>query len=674
MQYLSIAVSVASAIALVVICVHESPILKQKHEALVLGDDRLIDTEKDVTGAYYVVRPEGKEQNNVSRLPQRLKECIIDGDLQTGTNHIDATVCEEYDHAKRVLALQGYRAGESKMDERYKDTSLLPIRAETPPEVEVEPHVKSRASIQLEKRLQELGDGFFGIEHKEEKHCLIETILEECHLAVDSVDPEADLQKLADGMMDADNESTEESDIVTKASDYGEELAIGLPGFIPPEEPDKMNMSWCLQYHALEEECQTRRYEEAHNVASLNISHEQKAAMENQARIEKAIEDTHQEREDAEDAMQAALAAGDGEALLKALQMTKAVLAKLDGAPASITNMLVRLSKIGEGRYEQYYERNDRHASHERWLDRIKTGRAADWHMTAEELWQYVEAGNLAAVHAGLRAFLPVLGRSTDGQRLTLLHIACKPACIEAQRVATAAAIDATAAPSAESHQPGSVSSTATPKTISKLPPLPEEVQNSVEAGAEAGAGGKASTDAAHHRLPIVAEVLGVASGAEDVGGVALGGAQDTFSGVDDGLGVPVDEIYESVFEPDPAPVKTNDPDIGKGSTEGSAEISPEEVQERRMQIIKALLKAKASPNTLDGLDRTPLDLAVSEGGPGAEDLPIVKKMMELGLMRAKEAGERFWTEIEGKAQAASGSRLHGNTPKPKPKGRNPGG
>merc|ERR1711937_390060 len=105
----------------------------------------------------------------------------------------------------------------------------------------------------------------------------------------------------------------------------------------------------------------------------------------------------------------------------------------------------------------------------------------------------------------------------------------------------------------------------------------------------------------------------------------------DTFSGVDDGLGVPVDETYESVFEPDPAPVKANDPDIGKGSTEGSAESSPEEVQERRMQIIKALLKAKASPNTLDGLDRTPLDLAVSEGGPGAEDLPIVKKMMDLG-------------------------------------------
>merc|ERR1719238_1794384 len=100
--------------------------------------------------------------------------------------------------------------------------------------------------------------------------------------------------------------------------------------------------------------------------------------------------------------------------------------------------------------------------------------------------------------------------------------------------------------------------------------------------------------------------------------------------------------------------------------------LSPEEVMERRLSVVRVLLNARGNPNTFDSLDRTPLDLAIAEGGPGSENLEIVSKLRELGLVHNHEAARTVRNEFDASTAARAGSRLTGNTPKPKAKGKNP--
>lgn len=71
-------------------------------------------------------------------------------------------------------------------------------------------------------------------------------------------------------------------------------------------------------------------------------------------------------------------------------------------------------------------ERMDRNASLQAHHERIRSGAAADWQMTQEELWKHVADAHVGAVEAGLRAKLLVSARSVDGNRWTLLHVAVK--------------------------------------------------------------------------------------------------------------------------------------------------------------------------------------------------------------------------------------------------------
>ena len=71
----------------------------------------------------------------------------------------------------------------------------------------------------------------------------------------------------------------------------------------------------------------------------------------------------------------------------------------------------------------------DRNASLQAHHERIRSGAAADWQMTQEELWKHVADAHVGAVEAGLRAKLLVSARSVDGNRWTLLHVAVRGAC-----------------------------------------------------------------------------------------------------------------------------------------------------------------------------------------------------------------------------------------------------
>lgn len=603
MQNLSIGMSTCVAVGLLVLCIYKTPILKRKTGAYVIGTTMLVDLDQDEDGSqHHVVRSENLDHK--SHLPPRLKDSSIYGPLQSGTDHISATHSDEYNEAKRILAQQSYR----------KDNTLA--------------------------------------------------IDDAHHHHHDAMHPEITMHAVADkqsdhlALVEADAESSyvdSEASLGTAGMEYGVHLAIELPGSIPPAEPQEVHMGWHLQYHALDEECQRKRYEESHDAAAANVSLEQKAAIERQWAIDKAIEDTVESRSDCEDALQDALAAGDGEALRVALDETKVVLAKLAGAPASITNMLVRLSKIGEGRYEQYYEREDKKKAHRAWLERVKSGRAADWHMSVEEFWKYVDAGNLNAVHSGLKAKLPVLLRSTDGKRFTILHAALRPACTEAVEAVAAAAFAREAVKGRAAAEEARIAAEAA--AVAKI--VAEEAEARAKAEAEARAKTEGGAEAG----------AGIDHAAEEAAKSAY--EKEFFSRAEEDEG-------PSIFEEDAVPEASASP-VEK--IDYSMVPTPEETEEIRLAtersrvgIIKALLEARASPNTACGSEETPLDLAVREGGPGSENLPIMKTLRELGFLTSSESAAEIIAEAVRKREEGSGSRLHGHTPKAKAKPPNPRG
>lgn len=78
---------------------------------------------------------------------------------------------------------------------------------------------------------------------------------------------------------------------------------------------------------------------------------------------------------------------------------------------------------------------------------------------------------------------------------------------------------------------------------------------------------------------------------------------------------------------------------------------------ETRVTIIKELMAADAMPNIRDMEDRTPLDIAICDGGAGAEEKPVVAILRDLG----------FVTFAEWKAEALAQARADRNhAPAPK--------
>jgi hypothetical protein len=400
---------------------------------------------------------------------------------------------------------------------------------------------------------------------------------------------------------------------------------LGLPGYVPNEAPPKVETEWLMQYVTLDEEVRQKRYEDTMNAQSERLSLEQKRAIEKANAIAKAVEDYAEDREKAEEALKAALAAGDGEALGVAVATGRDVIAKLEGAPASVTSGLARLLKVGQPRLEQYLERESKRKTRNDWLEKMKRGDAADWHMSGLEFWQHAEMGNIAAVRAGLLAKQPVLNRSSDGRRLTVLHIACKRACTEALKAASQE--PPPAAQDADDEEPDARvrakirASTSASNADTKTPDI-------VQGGPEAGAG------------------LGIAARAEVK-----------------------DPARDEGKEPNIEAPQTLSKDLASKSTK--EKVDPRlELANKRVAVVEALLGARAIPNTLDSSGRTPLDLAIFEGGPGSENLPIVKRLRELGLLTTREAGDLARREAEAKKSEPASPKTPKKATTQKPAGR----
>lgn len=514
------------------ICLYEMPAPKRKQKPFVIGDTNAVELDQDGHGEYYVVRCEAK--NEGSKLPDRIKYKVIDAPLQTGTSHLQNTSDEElrYD-----LDAGNISIGEAIQQGR-------------------------------EVHFQQLQDG--------------DSLEKPRTAATDST-----LRALAN-MVEADSmDKANEADMASSEdleSQRGGELALGLPGYVPIEEDPKVQTEWLMEYVARDVEVSQKRYEDSKNASSERMTLEQKAAIEKANAIAKTVEDFAEERVNAEDAIRAALAAGDGEALRLAVGTGKTVIAKLEGAPVSVTSQLARCLKVGESRLEQYLEREDKRKGRDAWLDRMKRGEAADWHMSVTEFWQHAELGNVAAVRAGLRAKLPVLNRSPDGRRLTVLHIACKRACTEALKVAA-----------------------------EEPPEVVIESQVSGEGGNDIGAKAQSTVQ----------------------GGPEAGA----------GIGVSAPDQVNDSSQPPHTLQEDSASKPAKENVDPSVEIT-----NKRIAVVEALLEARAIPNTTDSSNRTPLDLAIFEGGAGSEDLPIVQRLRAIGLLNAREAAEQARREAASKA------------------------
>jgi hypothetical protein len=311
----------------------------------------------------------------------------------------------------------------------------------------------------------------------------------------------------------------------------------------------------------------------------------------------------------------------------------------LEGASVSVTNELNRSLKLGEARLREYEEHMSKRRSREAYLKRVQCGQAADWNMTEAELWQHVEAGNDGAIRAGMKAKLPVLVRSKDGMRTTVMHVACRQACSEAIQAATedakARALWQAAVDAAKAEAATKASAQATETSATKFA---EDTQDDAVVGSVAAE---------------VDRCVGETSAAADAGAGPASGARADVPSVEseEPAAATVDGTSGA---PAPGPVVI---DLTGENQAGDVEMLPpppalvsEEIQRRRLETIKVLLNSRAIPNTIDAKDRTPLDLALLDGGPEAANLPIVQKMRDLGLLTMQEAGAAARAEEEAKA------------------------
>eukprot|EP00971_Amphidinium_carterae_P088136 1743307-Amphidinium_carterae.1 len=177
-----------------------------------------------------------------------------------------------------------------------------------------------------------------------------------------------------------------------------------------------------MQKQVLEDESNTRRAEQQAKAEQWRRKSEFDAA----ADVADRLRATEVARAEAAAAIVEAFSGADGDALKAAADHAKSLLAKISDAPRTASLSLHRLVHLADARLLQYETKVSRDVERQKYEDKVRSGDAADWKMTQEELWEHVEQLEPGRVRAGLKAHLLVGVRTEDGHRHTLLHIACK--------------------------------------------------------------------------------------------------------------------------------------------------------------------------------------------------------------------------------------------------------
>ncbi|CAE7460806.1 unnamed protein product [Symbiodinium natans] len=212
-------------------------------------------------------------------------------------------------------------------------------------------------------------------------------------------------------------------DATNVAAEQPHALAVSAPG------PTMLDTNWLVQKRDLENKVEASRQERYRKFASEATKEESEKA----ARVKEALEQTEVLRLDLEERLRLGLRHGDAVLLRAAITETKELLAQkyLAIAPPSTLSALRRVLETAESRLEQFDAIQESRQRAQEYAERVRTGKAADWKMTSAELTRYVVGCNPERVQAGLKAQLPVFLRSSDGQRFTILHDACREACLD---------------------------------------------------------------------------------------------------------------------------------------------------------------------------------------------------------------------------------------------------
>eukprot|EP00747_Dinoflagellata_sp_TGD_P211086 gnl/TRDRNA2_/TRDRNA2_84290_c0_seq1.p1 gnl/TRDRNA2_/TRDRNA2_84290_c0~~gnl/TRDRNA2_/TRDRNA2_84290_c0_seq1.p1 ORF type:complete len:1140 (+),score=166.66 gnl/TRDRNA2_/TRDRNA2_84290_c0_seq1:93-3512(+) len=180
--------------------------------------------------------------------------------------------------------------------------------------------------------------------------------------------------------------------------------------------------NWHEQYQAREERIETARLE-AQNVMTEKEREQYEAA----AKLARDIKEMEPERLAAENALREAMATANVPALRKEIPRAYKAINAVPGCPSGVTSALSRVVQLAEARLNQYDDRVESIQCRDNYIERVRTGLAADWHMTQAEFDKHIEEGNVGHVRAGLKARLSVMLRSQDGLRRSVLHRACAP-------------------------------------------------------------------------------------------------------------------------------------------------------------------------------------------------------------------------------------------------------
>lgn len=204
------------------------------------------------------------------------------------------------------------------------------------------------------------------------------------------------------------------------------EPAAPAAAAVAPLEGKKLDLNWLMEARNLESQALQRKKEHEAKFASEAARAEQ----QRQQAITEKMKATEEFRFSLDEGIREALRRGDGEELRKHVLQAREYLQDplVVAAPASTLVSLRRLMETAEARLEQFDQREESRARKREYDERVRTGKAADWKMTPAEFWRHVAECNDERVEAGLKAKLPVFTRSTDGQRFTLVHEACRKA------------------------------------------------------------------------------------------------------------------------------------------------------------------------------------------------------------------------------------------------------
>jgi len=231
------------------------------------------------------------------------------------------------------------------------------------------------------------------------------------------------------GLYELDLEGVEILKMVPEYCLQDVELALEPPAIMEAAPgPQTLDTNWLVNMRDLENKVEASRQERYKKFAS----EQQKEETERNAKIKAALQETAPVRADLEGRLRMALRTGDAEMLREAIGEAHELLKHqylVIAPPASLAS-LRRVLETAESRLEQFDSIKESRQRAEDYAERVRTGKAADWKMTSAELLRYVQECNPGKVQAGLKAQLPVFLRTSD-MRFTILHDACRDACLD---------------------------------------------------------------------------------------------------------------------------------------------------------------------------------------------------------------------------------------------------